>query len=129
MNPDSTGREFIRVQSMIDGASSDRIEAALEDIIEFTELGEYIDLPLRTYSAGMQTRLSFAVATAYDADIVLIDEGLGAGDASFQMKAEKRFNEWLGKAGIVVLASHSDALIERFCNRIAILQQGRLLVN
>lgn len=127
MNPEMTGREFIVIQSLISGASRDQIDDQMESIITFTELGHYIDLPVRIYSAGMQTRLIFAVATAYDADIVLLDEGLGAGDQSFQEKAARRFDEWLDRAGIVVLASHSRPLIDRICNRQIRLEHGRII--
>lgn len=127
MNPEITGREFIEIQSYISGVSRSEIKAKMQSIVEFTELNEFIDLPIRTYSAGMQTRLSFAVATAYEAEIVLLDEGLGTGDATFQEKATKRLETWLGQAGIVVLASHSNELVNSICDRVVELDHGKIL--
>lgn len=126
LSPEMTGREFIRVQSMINGIHKEEVAKKMPSIIEFTELGSFIDLPVRTYSTGMITRLSFSIVTAYSADILLLDEGLGAGDHSFQMKAQKRFEGWLQNASIIVLASHSEALINSICTSSLTLCNGRI---
>ncbi|ESW92239.1 ATP-binding cassette domain-containing protein [Mesorhizobium sp. M1060] len=127
LSPELTGREFIRLQSLMTGIAPREIERQTESIIEFSELGDFINLPVRTYSSGMQTRLSFSVVTAYPTDIVLLDEGLGTGDASFQKKARERMEHWLNNAAIVVLASHSDALIRSMCSSAVFLEKGRVV--
>jgi ABC-type polysaccharide/polyol phosphate transport system ATPase subunit len=127
LNPDITGREAILVQSLIAGASHREHARALDDIASFTELGPFLDLPVGTYSAGMRTRLAFATATAFAADIVLIDEGIGAGDSNFAAKAKQRLDGWLGEAGIVVMASHSEAILRDSCKVRLHLDKGRLV--
>lgn len=127
MNPEMSGREFIHIQSLIAGASIEKIYANMEDIIDFAELDYFIDLPIRTYSTGMHARLSFAVATAYEREIILIDEGLGAGDQEFQEKAKIRLDKWLEKAGIVLFCSHSKPLIDSMCNETITLDNGRIV--
>lgn len=126
-NPESTGYETILVQSLIAGASRDEHERAIDAIATFTGLGPYLRLPIRTYSAGMRTRLAFAVATAYPADIVLIDEAIGTGDSTFAARAKERLETWLGKAGIVVMASHSEALLKAYCELMMRLEAGKIL--
>jgi ABC-type polysaccharide/polyol phosphate transport system ATPase subunit len=99
----------------------------LPEIEEFSELGEYLGLPVRTYSLGMITRLGFSFATAMDPGILLIDEGIGAGDARFADRATKRLTDFINRSQIVVLASHSDMLIRSMCNKAALMMSGRLL--
>lgn len=127
MNPEITGREFIDVQCSIMRISREEVESRQAEIVAFSELGEFIDFPVRTYSTGMQTRLTFSVATAFDAEILVLDEALGTGDADFQAKAARRFREWVERARIVVLASHSPQLIGEFCNSTMLLQHGRIV--
>jgi ABC-type polysaccharide/polyol phosphate transport system ATPase subunit len=127
LNPELTGREAIRIMSLIGGASRAEYLRAFTDIADFTELGPFIDLPVSTYSTGMRMRLAFATATAYPAEIILIDEGIGAGDADFAAKAADRLRSWLGAAGIVVIASHSDALLAANCDKLLRLEKGRVL--
>lgn len=127
MTPEITGIEFIHAQSRIAGATPRQIDDAIDDIIEFSELGDFIRFPIYTYSTGMQTRLGFSVATAYHAEIVLLDEGLGTGDPAFQEKAAKRFETWLEQASIVVLASHSQEMIKRYCTTTVELEHGRIV--
>ena len=110
---DSTGYENIRICGLLLGMSRGEIDDKTEEIAAFTELGPYLSMPLYTYSAGMRIRLSFAIATAAPADILLIDEILGAGDAGFIKKAEARLNSLIQQSRIVVLATHSDAMIQR----------------
>jgi len=96
------------------------------EIAEFTELGDYLNLPVRTYSTGMVTRLGFAIATSIDPEILLLDEGLGAGDARFAEHAKRRIDALIERSSILVLASHSEALIRSMCNRAMLLDGGRI---
>src|SRR5205814_9458951 len=109
------------------GMSPREIEAKMDDIAEFTELGEYLALPVRTYSTGMLVRLGFAIATAIDPEILLLDEGLGAGDARFAEKANKRIDALIQRSSILVIASHSDGLIRSMCNKAVLMDQGKAL--
>jgi ABC-2 type transport system ATP-binding protein/lipopolysaccharide transport system ATP-binding protein len=127
MDPESTGRENIFLRGIHLGLSPRQIRRQVADIAEFSELGRFIDLPLRTYSSGMQMRLAFAVSTAFEPDILLIDEGIGTGDAAFIEKAERRLTEFVGKAGILVLASHSETLLRQFCTRAVLMELGRIV--
>ena len=104
-----------------------QIEAQLDDIASFTELGDFLSLPMKTYSAGMSARLAFAISTAVHHDILLIDEGIGAGDASFQEKAFARIEGLFDRTPLVILASHSESLIDRFCNRRVTMERGRMV--
>ena len=124
---DATGHENIYLRCAIMGLKPREIDAVVDDIVEFSELGDYIHMPLRTYSSGMQMRLAFAVATCVAADIVLMDEWLSAGDASFAARAQVRLNSLLDRAGIFVVASHDEALIKRTCNKIMRLEHGNLV--
>jgi ABC-type polysaccharide/polyol phosphate transport system ATPase subunit len=125
MDPDSTGRENIVLHGLYLGLSKADIKRHAEAIIDFTELGSFIDLPLRTYSSGMRARLSFGIATAIVPEILLLDEGIGAGDAAFIEKANRRLNEFVGSSGILVLASHSPSLVRQFCNKYVLLARVR----
>jgi ABC-type polysaccharide/polyol phosphate transport system ATPase subunit len=127
VDPELSGYENIMRMSMLLGAKQAEAEARIPDIEEFTELGNFLSLPVRTYSAGMQTRLMFAVATGAHPEILLVDEVIGAGDAEFQAKARKRMNDFIEKSSIFVLASHSTELIRSFCNKICTLEHGRLV--
>jgi len=126
MDPESTGIENIYLRGYMMGMSRHEITGKLDDIAEFTELGEFLPLPMRTYSAGMVARLGFAVSTAAHNDILLIDEGIGAGDAGFQKKAQARIESLFDRTPIVILASHSEALISSFCNRRVEMEHGAL---
>ena len=124
---DDTGYENIKTCGMFLGMSPSQIEARTADIAEFSELGDYLHLPVRTYSAGMLTCLGFAIATSIDPGILLLDEGLGAGDARFAERAEKRLRSLLARSSILVLASHSDKKIKAMCNFGLLLEKGRLV--
>jgi ABC-2 type transport system ATP-binding protein/lipopolysaccharide transport system ATP-binding protein len=126
MDPESTGLENIYLRGYMMGMGRREIAAKLDDIAEFTELGDFLMLPMRTYSAGMFARLAFAVSTAAHNDILLIDEGLGAGDAAFQKKVRQRIENLFDRTSIVILASHSEALISEFCSRRVQLEHGVL---
>ena len=127
LDPDDNGYENIKTCGMFLGMSSEEIDRKLLDIVDFCELGEYLDLPVRTYSTGMVARLGFAIATAIEPDILLLDEGLGAGDARFAARAEARMQSLIQRTRILVLASHSDAMIKSMCNRAILLEKGRLI--
>jgi ABC-type polysaccharide/polyol phosphate transport system ATPase subunit len=125
LNADATGYENIRLVANLYHWPRDKMAEYIRDIEEFTELGEYLSLPTRVYSAGMQARLAFAVATAQVPDILLIDEGIGAGDAQFQEKARERVQKFISAARIIVLASHSVELCRAICNKALLLSKGR----
>jgi ABC-type polysaccharide/polyol phosphate transport system ATPase subunit len=124
---EDNGYENIKTCGMFLGMTAAEIAEKLPNIAEFCELGEYLALPVRTYSAGMVTRLCFAIATAIDPDVLLLDEGLAAGDAGFAARAEARMQSLIARAGILVLATHSDAMIKDMCNRAALLEKGHLI--
>lgn len=126
MDPDSSGYDNILLRGLFLGMSRREIAKRADGIAEFTELGDFLNLPIRTYSAGMRTRLAFAVSTAIDPDILLLDEGIGAGDAAFLQKAKKRLQAFTDKAAIIVLASHSDGLITRMCTSAIWMERGRI---
>jgi ABC-type polysaccharide/polyol phosphate transport system ATPase subunit len=109
------------------GLTRDEIESKMDYIEEMSELGEFLSLPVRTYSAGMTARLGFAVATALEPGILLMDEGIGAGDARFAEKVARRLTEFVQHSRILVLASHSDQLIRNFCNKAALMKAGQVL--
>jgi ABC-type polysaccharide/polyol phosphate transport system ATPase subunit len=107
--------------------NASEINARLADIASVSELAEYLDLPVRTYSSGMLTRLGFAIATSIEPDILLLDEGLATGDARFATRAEERLKHLIARSSILVLASHSDEMIKAMCNRCALLEKGHLV--
>jgi ABC-type polysaccharide/polyol phosphate transport system ATPase subunit len=121
---EATGRRNIVLRGLINGWSDEEIESRMEDIIAFSELGDFIDLPMKAYSQGMSARLAFSVATALEPEILLMDEWIGAGDPEFQGKARRRMAEMAEKAGIIVLASHNHQLLQRLCNKVLKLDHG-----
>jgi len=127
MEPEATGLENIIIRGLLLGMKRAEIYEKLDEIAAFTELGEYLNLPVRIYSSGMATRLAFATVTAMDSDILLMDEVIGTGDADFMDKAERRLNEFMTRSKITVLASHSDSMIRRFCNRAVLLKRGQIM--
>jgi ABC-2 type transport system ATP-binding protein len=127
IDQESTGRENIKLQGLLIGMSPAEIAERTGDIIAFSELGSYIDMPIRTYSMGMITRLAFSIATARDPEVLLLDEMIGTADAGFMQRAEKRLESFLSYAGILVLASHSESVVRRICNKAALIQQGKLV--
>jgi ABC-type polysaccharide/polyol phosphate transport system ATPase subunit len=126
MDPESTGIENIFLRGYMMGMSRREIASKLDDIAEFSELGDFLELPMRTYSAGMFARLAFAISTAAHKDILLIDEGIGAGDAAFQKKVQQRIESLFNRTPIIILASHSDALISKFCSRRVQMEHGAI---
>jgi ABC-type polysaccharide/polyol phosphate transport system ATPase subunit len=127
LDVEDSGYENIITCGLLLGLSRDEIESKIPDVEEFSELGEYLALPVRTYSSGMTMRLGFALVTALDPGVLLMDEGIGAGDARFAERAEKRLNDFVGRSRIVVVASHAPGLIKSICNKAALLQAGRIV--
>lgn len=123
-HPDMTGRENIFTNASIFGLSKKDVENCLDEIIGFSELGEYIDNPIRTYSSGMYMRLAFSVAINVNAEILLVDEILAVGDASFQSKCFKKLNEIKEAGTTIVIVSHSLPQIENICNRSIWIKDG-----
>jgi ABC-2 type transport system ATP-binding protein/lipopolysaccharide transport system ATP-binding protein len=126
MDDNSTGMQNIRLRGLLLGMTDAEVKEKMGSIAEFCELGDYLDLPLRTYSSGMRVRLAFAVSTAVDAEILLLDEVMGVGDASFMHKAEERLADLHSRAEIVVLAMHANSEIRRVCNKALWMDSGRV---
>ncbi|AOK66854.1 ABC transporter ATP-binding protein [Burkholderia multivorans] len=126
MDENSTGMQNIRLRGLLLGMSDAEIRSKQSEIAEFCELGDYLDLPIRTYSSGMKVRLAFAVSTAVDAEILLLDEVMGVGDAAFMHKAEARLADLHSRAEIVVLAMHSNSEIRKVCNKVLWMERGRV---
>jgi ABC-type polysaccharide/polyol phosphate transport system ATPase subunit len=127
MNDDSTGFENIRVSGILWGLTRSQIDASMDDIIEFTELGDYLKLPVRTYSTGMKLRLAFAIATLREPDILLLDEVIGVGDAGFYQKAYSRLQSLVRRSRILFVASHANLIIQQLCNKAIWLRNGVLV--
>jgi len=127
LDPDATGFENIYLRGILDGFHPKKIKNKIDEIADFTDLGDYLNLPVRTYSSGMMLRLAFAISTSIEADILIMDEWLSVGDQAFAAKAAKKLDELVGKSSILVLASHEPSLIERVCNRKFTLEHGRII--
>jgi ABC-2 type transport system ATP-binding protein len=126
MDPETTGYDNIYLRGLLLGLNRRQIYSRIDEIADFSELGTFLDMPIRTYSTGMQARLAFAISTSIEPDILLLDEGIAAGDAAFLTKANKRMHELVDKAGILVFASHSEEHLQRFCNKAVLLERGRV---
>jgi lipopolysaccharide transport system ATP-binding protein len=124
IDPSATGMDNIRLRGRIAGLSSKQIDARLPEIAEFTGLGAFLAMPVKTYSAGMQARLAFAAATSVEADVLLMDEWIAVGDAEFQQMAHKRLLGLVERAGVLVLASHDLDLLRLYCNKVMRLSGG-----
>lgn len=122
---EATGRRNVELRGLINGWSKAQIEDRMEQIIAFSEIGDFIDMPFKYYSQGMAARLAFATATSFEPEILLMDEWIGAGDPPFQEKAKERMNSLVAAAGIIVLASHNLSLLEKICTHGLILDHGR----
>jgi lipopolysaccharide transport system ATP-binding protein len=127
LDPDATGFENIYLRGILDGLKPAKIRDKIDEIADFSELGDYLNLPVRTYSSGMMLRLAFAISTSVEADILIMDEWLSVGDAAFSAKAEQRLKKIVGKAAIMVVATHDPNLINRVCNRKISLEHGRIV--
>lgn len=121
-----TGYENIISRGTVLGLSRQAIKERMAEIAEFSGLGDYLAMPIRTYSSGMRVRLAFAISTSIKPDILLIDEIFGAGDADFMDKARAKMVSLLEESSIVVMATHSDELIQEFCNKALVLESGHL---
>lgn len=126
MDPELSGYENITRMGMLMGMSRREALSRVSEIEEFTELGNFLNLPVRTYSSGMTMRLMFAVATSIQPDILLLDEMFGTGDASFQEKAKARMHELIANAEIFVFASHDHNLLAELCDSVFELNHGKL---
>jgi ABC-type polysaccharide/polyol phosphate transport system ATPase subunit len=127
MDPDATGFENIWLRGQMLHLTADQIEEALDNIADFTELGDYLYMPIRTYSQGMILRLAFAISTAIVPEILVLDEMIGAGDAGFLSRAEVRLSNFLQQARILAFASHNVELLRRWCNKGMLLERGKLV--
>lgn len=127
MDPEMTGYDNIRVRGMFLGLGNEEIEHRVEEIAEFCELGEYLHLPLRIYSPGMRARLGFSTCTAFDADVLVLDEWMGVGDKRFRERAHERMKDFYQRAGTVILVSHNDQLIEENCDSAIVMEHGRVV--
>jgi lipopolysaccharide transport system ATP-binding protein len=129
LDPDATGFENIYLRGILDGLKPAKIRGKIDEIADFSDLGEYLNLPVRTYSSGMLLRLAFSISTSIEADILIMDEWLSVGDAEFSLKAAERLDSLVGKASIVVIATHSPKLIERVCTRKLSLEHGKVVAD
>lgn len=126
-NPEFTGRENIYFNGYMLGFTKKEIQAREQDIIDFSELGKFIDVPVKYYSSGMSVRLSFSMATCIKPEVLVFDEMLSAGDASFIAKATRRMNSLLDEAKILILVSHDLNIIEKICKRVIVLEKGSIV--
>jgi ABC-type polysaccharide/polyol phosphate transport system ATPase subunit len=127
MSWDATGLENIQIAGTIWGMSRAQIKNSIDDIVEFTELGDYLKIPIRTYSNGMLLRLAFAIATVREPEILLIDEVIGVGDAGFYQKAFTRLLKLVERSRILMVAAHQDDTLRKLCNKAAWLSHGTLV--
>lgn len=126
MNPEATGFDNIYLRGLFLGQTRAQMAAKVEEIAEFSGLGDRLRHPMYTYSAGMRTRLAFSIATSIDPEILLIDEGIATADAEFTARATQRMHDFMRRAGILVLASHSTSLVRAFCAEAVELRTGRV---
>lgn len=126
LDMDASGYDNIRMRAAYFGIDADEVERKMDDIAAFTELGDYLDLPVRTYSAGMTLRLAFAAATSVDPEILLMDEWLAVSDTKFLEKAQRRAEGFVNRSSIMVVASHVEDVLKRLCNKVLWLERGAL---
>lgn len=126
-NKNLTGLENTYLYASLMGWKRKQIDSKLEDIIAFSELGHHFERPIKTYSSGMKARLGISVATAFRPDILLIDEVLGVGDASFRKKSEQRVRDMIEESGTVIIVSHSQNFMSELCDRIILMEKGKIV--
>jgi ABC-2 type transport system ATP-binding protein len=126
MDPEISGLENIIVRGLFLGMTRKEMEERIDDIAEFTELGDFLRMPLRTYSTGMRIRLALGVVTSIDPEILILDEGIGAVDAAFLNKSKKRLAELVERSGLLVFASHSDEFLRDLCDTAIWMEHGRI---
>jgi ABC-type polysaccharide/polyol phosphate transport system ATPase subunit len=124
-----TGWDNIRIRGMLLGLTPAEVEEKIQQIAEFSELGEFLDYPVKTYSAGMFIRLAFSVSTAINPEILLLDEVMGAGDVQFANKAKRRMHEFMEQGKILVFSSHSLDMLKSFCERVIWLRKGEIVMD
>ncbi|MEI6377342.1 MAG: ABC transporter ATP-binding protein, partial [bacterium] len=127
-NPLLTGRENVYVNASLLGLSKREIDEKFDEIVDFAEIGTFIDAPVQSYSSGMQVRLGFAIATSTEPDVLLLDEVLAVGDHSFQSKCMTRISSLIGRCA-VIFVSHQEHLVQRLCDRVLWLSQGRVIAD
>ncbi len=125
LDPEASGLRNINTLLLMQSLSKKEIAQRVPRIVEFSELGPYIHMPFKTYSAGMMARLTFAIGTEIEADVLLMDEWLSAGDANFRDKASARIKAFVGSAKMLVLGTHDFDLVETVCNKVMVLDSGR----
>ncbi len=128
-DPQYTGQENIFLYGSVLGFSRSFLEEKYDEIVEFSELQKFIDVPLKNYSSGMKSRLGFAIATIVSPEILILDEVLSVGDAKFRIKSEKKIMSMFEKGATVLFVSHSVAQVERLCNKAIILDHGRVIAS
>ncbi|MCD7777223.1 MAG: ATP-binding cassette domain-containing protein [Clostridiales bacterium] len=128
-NPDFTGRKNLYYKGMLMGMSREDIDDIMDDIIDFVDLGDYFDLPIRMYSSGMSARLGFALAVFSAPDILIVDEVFSVGDKNFQTKSKAKTTELFHAGKSVLFSAHSDKLIREFCNRVIYIKDGKIAFN
>ncbi|MDT8910250.1 ABC transporter ATP-binding protein [Amycolatopsis sp. PS_44_ISF1] len=126
MDPEISGIENILIRGLFLGMSAKEMEKRVDDIAEFTELGDYLQMPLRTYSTGMRVRLALGVVTSIDPEILILDEGIGAVDAAFLNKARDRLKDLVKRSGILVFANHSDEFLMELCDTAIWMDEGHV---
>jgi len=126
MDPEISGLDNILIRGLFLGMTRKQMEARVDDIASFTELGDYLSMPLRTYSTGMRVRLALGVVTSIDPEILLLDEGIGAVDAAFLEKSKKRLSELVERSGLLVFASHSDEFLRELCDTAIWMEHGQI---
>lgn len=126
IDPEATGTENIYLRASMMGMSKREVDQQFDEIAKFTGLGDFLDMPLRTYSSGMQLRLAFAISTSISPQILIMDEWLSTGDKEFRERADARLSDIVSKTRILILASHSRGLLEKNCSRVIWLEHGRI---
>ncbi|MBN4666579.1 ABC transporter ATP-binding protein [Pandoraea nosoerga] len=129
MEPNATGLKNIVFRLVFMGFSFREANKAVDEIVEFSELGDFINLPVRTYSTGMFLRLAFAISTHFTPDILILDEVIGAGDESFRAKAKARLDKLITSSRIVVLSSHDLGAVKSYCDRAILMEQGQIVAD
>lgn len=127
VDPEASGYDFVVTRGIVMGLTKAQARGLFREVEEFTELGDYLYLPVRTYSTGMQLRLAFAISTAFAPDILLMDEMIGVGDAQFIERAQRRLNKLMSEVKILVLASHNEEILRSFCTQGIVMSEGRIV--
>lgn len=124
---DATGRENIFLMGLTYGKNKEEIYEKVQEIIDFSELENFIDLPFNTYSSGMKTRLNFAILTSFTPDILLVDEWLSTGDKNFQIKAENKIKNFISKNVTMIIATHSNEIAKKYCKKFVYMEKGSIV--